>query len=75
ELKIKTCIRHLELSLPVKGDRRAILEHRKFYSGYLKGMRNASHTRMKLMQTTNMNEIREILLSFLEELETSQVEN
>jgi tRNA-dihydrouridine synthase B len=74
ELKIKTCIRHLELSLPVKGDRRAILEHRKFYSGYLKGMRNASHTRMKLMQTTNMDEIRDILLSFLKELETMPIE-
>lgn len=74
ELKIKTCIRHLELSLPVKGNRRAILEHRKFYSGYLKGMRNASATRMKLMQTIDFNEISDILLSFLEELDNySQV--
>jgi tRNA-dihydrouridine synthase B len=75
ELKIKTCIRHLELSLPVKGDKRAILEHRKFYSGYLKGMKNASHTRMKLMKTININEIRDILLAFLDELETIHCEN
>lgn len=72
EIKIKACFRHLELAVGVKGDRRAILEHRKFYSGYLKGMRNASSVRVKLMQTIDINEIKGILFQFLEELSSSE---
>lgn len=68
EVKIKTCLRHLALSIEVKGDRRAILEFRKYYSGYLKGMRNASSIRQKLMTLNVYNEIEILLNNYLEEL-------
>ncbi len=68
EMKIKTCLRHLELAVDVKGERRAVIEHRKFYSGYLKGMHHASKIRNELMQYTEFNPVKDILLGYLEEL-------
>lgn len=68
EVKIKTCLRHLELAVDVKGERRAVIEHRKFYSGYLKGMHHASKIRNELMQYTEFNPVKDILLGYLEEL-------
>lgn len=65
EMRIRTCLEHLKLAVEVKGERRGVLEHRKFYSGYLKGMRNASRTRMELMQVYTYAEVEEILLRFL----------
>ncbi len=68
ETKIKTCLRHLELAISVKGERRAVIEHRKFYSGYLKGMYHASKIRMELMQLTSFNSVQDVLLNYSEEL-------
>ena len=68
KLKIQTCLRHLELAIGVKGSRRAILEHRKFYSGYLKGLHNASEIRKALMIPTEFKEIEDILLNYLDYL-------
>ena len=67
-LMIKTCLRHLYLAINVKGERRAILEHRKFYTGYLKGLRNASQIRKALMEITEYNGVEYILLKYLDEL-------
>lgn len=72
EMKIKTCLRHLELAIDVKGERRAVLEHRKFYSGYLKGMHHASKIRNELMQYTDYASVKEVLLKYLEELKNIQ---
>ena len=68
EIKIKTCLRHLDLAIGVKGERRAVIEHRKFYSGYLKGMHHASKIRHELMQFIDYNPVRDLLLRYLEEL-------
>jgi tRNA-dihydrouridine synthase B len=68
ELKIKTCLRHLELAIDVKGERRAVLEHRKFYSGYLKGMHHASKIRNELMKYNSFTEVKDILIKYLDEL-------
>lgn len=68
EMKIKTCLRHLELAIEVKGERRAVLEHRKFYSGYLKGMHHASKIRSELMQINEFRSVREVLLNYLDEI-------
>ena len=65
-LRIKTTLRHLYLAIDVKGERRAVLEHRKFYSGYLKGLPNASKTRNELMQVTEFVQVEEILNRYLE---------
>ena len=68
ELRIKTCLRHLQLAINVKGNRRAILEHRKFYTGYLKGLHNVSEIRKALMVPTEFNEVEDILLKYLDYL-------
>ncbi len=68
--RIKTCLRHLELAIKVKGERRAVIEHRKFYSGYLKGLHNASQARKALMLVTEFKPVEDILLNYLEDLLT-----
>ena len=68
EMKIKTWLRHLELAIGVKGERRAVIEHRKFYSGYLKGMHHASKIRNELMQFTEYQPVRDLLYRYLDEL-------
>jgi tRNA-dihydrouridine synthase B len=68
EMKIKTCLRHLDLAIGVKGERRAVIEHRKFYSGYLKGMHHASKIRNELMQFTEYQPVRDLSYRYLDEL-------
>ena len=72
EMKINTCLRHLELAIGVKGERRAVLEHRKFYSGYLKGMHHASKIRAELMQVNDFNSVKEKLLNYLDEVKKTE---
>lgn len=66
--RIKICLEHLYLSIKIKGERRAVIEHRKFYSGYLKGLHNASKIRAELMLKTELSSIENILSKYLEEL-------
>ena len=68
ELKIKTCLRHLYLAIEVKGERKAVLEHRKFYTGYLKGLPFASQVRKELMSIVEYKMVEEILLNYFEKL-------
>lgn len=73
ELRIKTCLRHLFLAIDVKGEKRAVLEHRKYYSGYLKGLYNASKTRNELMKYTKYVGVEDVLLKYLSELKEYQL--
>ncbi|NWF90963.1 MAG: tRNA dihydrouridine synthase DusB [Ignavibacteriaceae bacterium] len=66
--KIKICLDHLHLSISLKGERRAVIEHRKFYSGYLKGLPNASKIRAELMHMNELSFIEDLLLRYTEEL-------
>lgn len=66
--RIKTCLEHLKLSIKIKGEKRAVIEHRKFYTGYLKGLYNASKVRTELMKKNDLNSIEVILFGYLEEL-------
>ena len=54
---------HLESSIEYKGERRTILEMRKFYSGYFKGVPDFKKFRMKLMTSDSLEEILEIITS------------
>jgi tRNA-dihydrouridine synthase B len=65
KMKIETCLKHLQLAIKVKGERRAVLEHRKFYSGYLKGLFNASQLRGSLMTLFDYNAIEDLLMDYL----------
>jgi len=73
ELRIKTCLRHLELAVKVKGEKRAVLEHRKFYSGYLKGLYNASKIRNELMKFVEYTALEEMLLGYLNDLKNREI--
>jgi tRNA-dihydrouridine synthase B len=66
--RVKICLEHLYLSIKLKGERRAVIEHRKFYSGYLKGLHNASKIRAELMLKNELSSIKDILSKYLEEL-------
>lgn len=66
--RIRICLDHLYLSIKIKAERRAVIEHRKFYSGYLKGLHNASKIRSELMLKTELSSIEDILSKYLEEL-------
>jgi tRNA-dihydrouridine synthase B len=67
--KICYCLEHLRLAIPIKGERRAVIEHRKFYSGYLKGLRNASHVRAELMQLVDYQAVATLLHKYIRELQ------
>lgn len=66
EMRIKTCLKHLKLAVKVKGERRGILEHRKFYAGYQRGMYGASRIRSELMKLTEYNPVEDALLEYLD---------
>jgi tRNA-dihydrouridine synthase B len=57
---------HLRLSVEYKGERAGVIEMRKHYSGFLRGMPNVSKIRMELMQMTEAEPILEHLQKFLE---------
>jgi tRNA-dihydrouridine synthase B len=68
EVKINTCLKHLKYAVRIKGERRGVIEHRKFYSGYLKGLYNSSHVRQKLMSSNDYAAVEEVLLKYLDDL-------
>ncbi len=68
EVKINACLKHLRLGIGIKGEQRSVLEHRKFYTGYLKGFWNVSQIRAKLMTINTYAEVEDLLLHYLEEL-------
>lgn len=73
DMKINTCLRHLSLAVKVKGEKRAVIEHRKFYTGYLKGLPNVSQIRKALMEPLTFSHAEEILLNYLEELQNYKI--
>lgn len=73
DLKIKTCLKHLKLAINVKGERRAVLEHRKYYSGYLKALPNVSVIRQLLMAVIEYSAVEDILLKYLEDLNSYKI--
>lgn len=68
EERISLCLQHLELNIKYKGLHKGILEFRKHYSGYLKGLRNNNAVKLKLLNSTSYDEIRQLLDDYLQEL-------
>ena len=73
EKRINICLRHLQLAIKVKGERRAVIEHRKFYSGYLKGLYNASQARQALMAVTDYSSVQDVLFKYLEQIKDYEI--
>lgn len=57
---------HLQLSVAYKGERAGVIELRKHYSGFLRGMPHVAKIRNELMQFTEAGPILEHLTRFLE---------
>ena len=67
--RMSACIRHLLAAVEYKGERRGVLEHRKHYAGYLRGVRNIARLRAELMLYNEAGPIVERLTRFLAEYE------
>lgn len=67
--RIDTALRHLKYEIEYKDEeRQAVIPFRKYYSGYLKGLRNSSHIRQQLMMFQEYAPIEDLLLNYLNEL-------
>jgi len=63
-VRIDICLQHLNLTIKYKGSERGIKEFRKHYTGYLKGLHNASSYRQRLVLSDSLEEIVSILNEF-----------
>lgn len=63
--KISTIIRHMNMLIEHKGERTGILEMRSHIAWYIKGMRDAAHTKQKIFKMTDKDEIISLLQYFL----------
>lgn len=59
--KARICKKHLQMSVEWKGERTAVLEMRRHYGTYFKGIRNFKPIRMKLVTTWPAQEIYDII--------------
>ncbi|HHT03833.1 MAG TPA: tRNA dihydrouridine synthase DusB, partial [Bacteroidales bacterium] len=66
EEKVMVCKEHFEGLIALRGEKNAIFEMRKNYSGYFKGLRDFKPFRLQLVSTTNPTEIQEIFNRILE---------
>lgn len=73
EEKVRLCLEHLERGIAWKGERKGIFEHRKHYTGYLKGLPGIAKLRAELMKIETFAEVRERLEKFLEEVHLEEV--
>jgi tRNA-dihydrouridine synthase B len=55
--RVRVLLEHLRLSVLQKGEKRAVLEFRKHYTGYLRDLPNVSRIRSELMHFTEMSPI------------------
>ena len=55
--RVRVAKRHLELSLDWKGERRGIVEMRRHYTNYFRGVAHFKEIRKVLVQSENPNEL------------------
>ncbi len=66
----------MKYEIEIREEKRAVIPFRKYYTGYLKGLYNASKIRYELMNLTEYNQIEEVLINYLDYLnEYNRVEN
>ena len=63
--RVRVMIEHLNLSIELKGEKRAVIEFRKYYSGYLRNLPNAAKIRAELMQFTELSPIVDHVLQYV----------
>ena len=73
--KIKMCMRHYELAYKYDGEYKAIREMRKHSSWYIKGLSNCTDIKNKINLQENINDVFEILKSYMIYLESEGINN
>jgi len=68
EERFRLLIEHLQLSVECKGERKGVIEFRKHYTGYLKGLYGASKVRQEIMVHINIEPVITRLLKYRDEL-------
>jgi len=68
EERFRVLIEHLILSTECKEERKGVIEFRKHYSGYLKGLYGASKVRMEMMQYIDLEPALQRLYQYREDL-------
>jgi tRNA-dihydrouridine synthase len=59
--RVRVCRLHLEKSVELKGEKRGVVEMRKFYGHYFKGLPDIKVYRMKLVTLNNKEDITRLL--------------
>ena len=72
--RIRVLFEHLKLSIELKGVRRAIIELRKYYSGYLRNLPNASKVRSELMQYGELSPVADHVYQYASWLKSTALE-
>lgn len=68
EERFRVLIEHLKLSAESKGERKGVVEFRKHYSGYLKGLFGASKVRQEMMRYLDLEPAFERLYQYRDDL-------
>ena len=66
--RIDVMFEHLKLSVELKGEHKGVIEFRKHYAGYLRGLPNASKLRQELMRFTEMLPVVDRVKQFVQNL-------
>lgn len=67
EERVEICLLHLRRNIELRGEHRGIPNFRKYYQGYLKGVRGAAKLRAELMRLDTYNEVEDRIVRFMEE--------
>ena len=67
--RVETALRHAALLAQVKGEKAAPLEMRKHLAWYMQGTRGASRLRVAIQRVSSLEEMRDLLLGYLNGLE------
>lgn len=65
EERVATCSNHLEKSIQWKGEKLGILEMRRHYAAYLRGLPHVKDYRTKLVNSLDIQELRDLLQQLL----------
>ncbi len=67
EERVATCIMHLRMVVEERGEPRGVVEFRKHYSGYLRGLRHVSKLRAELMEFKSLEPVLARLQRYVED--------
>lgn len=66
-------LEHLTLSVEHKGERKGVIEFRKHWSGYLKGLSHSARVRQELMKWVELQPIVELVNNYFESLKQAEL--